>query len=128
MLSISTVLLIIVITAADKHPEAKLPITDYCKYFHYPVEYHKVITYDGYILSLFRIQKKNTIIREGLKPILLQHGLIDSSDTWLINDENKAPGFILANKGYDAWLGNSRGNKHSRAHTRYNPDKDKEFW
>jgi len=55
----------------------------------------------------------------------LQHGLLDSSDTWLINDEDKAPGFLLANKGYDVWLGNSRGNKHSRNHTSLNPDKGK---
>ena len=45
-----------------------------------------------------------------------------------MNDEDKAPAFMLANKGYDVWLGNSRGNKHSRNHTKYNPDKNKEFW
>ncbi len=77
---------------------------------------------------MFRIQRKGSVIREGPKPIILQHGLIDSSDTWLINDEDKAPAFMLANRGYDVWLGNSRGNKHSRNHTKYNPDKNKEFW
>jgi lysosomal acid lipase/cholesteryl ester hydrolase len=51
--------------------------------------------------------------------------LLDSSDTWIINDEDKAPGFILANLDFDVWLGNSRGNKHSRKHIKYNPDKDK---
>jgi gastric triacylglycerol lipase len=35
---------------------------------------------------------------------------------------------MLANAGYDIWLGNSRGNKHSRKHTKYNPDKDAAFW
>lgn len=35
---------------------------------------------------------------------------------------------MLANRGYDVWLGNSRGNKHSLNHTKYNPHKDKEFW
>jgi len=60
--------------------------------------------------------------------VFLQHGLVDSSDTWIINDEAKAPGFILANRGYDVWLGNNRGNKHSRKHVKYNPDKDKAFW
>lgn len=36
--------------------------------------------------------------------------------------------FLLANLGFDVWLGNNRGNKYSRSHLKYNPDKDKEFW
>lgn len=113
---------------AKVHPEAKLPFLEYCKHFNYPAESHDIITEDGYILKVFRVQKKGSVIKSGLKPMILQHGLLDSSDTWLINDEDKAPGFIFANAGYDVWMGNSRGNKHSRRHIKYNPDKDAEFW
>jgi len=35
---------------------------------------------------------------------------------------------MLANIGYDVWLGNNRGNKYSRSHISLNPDKDKNFW
>ena len=91
------------------HPEARLPFMDYCAYYNYPVESHRVTTPDGYILTLFRIQAKYSKIKSGLQPVLLQHGLLDSSDTWIINDESKAPAFFLANRGYDVWLGNNRG-------------------
>ena len=62
------------------------------------------------------------------KVVYLQHGLLDCSDTWIINEESLAPAFTLANRGYDVWLGNSRGNKHSRNHTTLNPNKDDKFW
>lgn len=55
----------------------------------------------------------------------LQHGLVDSSDTWVVNDEELAPGFYLANLGYDVWVGNSRGNRYSHPHL---SPKVKEFW
>jgi len=31
----------------------------------------------------------------------MMHGVLDCSDTFIINEENKAPAFILANAGYD---------------------------
>lgn len=55
------------------------------------------------------------------------HGLLDCSDTFIINDEDKAPAFVLANRGYDVWLANNRGNKHSQDHINLTT-KDKEFW
>ncbi|KAL4480400.1 hypothetical protein ABPG74_020916 [Tetrahymena malaccensis] len=112
------------------HKEAWLETMDYYKYFGYPAENHYVTTSDGYILQIFRIQAKNTQIKQtGLPVVFLQHGLLDNSDTFFINSEDKAPAFILANAGYDVWMGNNRGNRHSRNHTTYNPDTDKEqFW
>ena len=42
------------------------------------------------------------------------HGLLGSSDTFIINDEDKALAFVLANRCYDVWIGNNRGNKHGK--------------
>jgi lysosomal acid lipase/cholesteryl ester hydrolase len=58
----------------------------------------------------------------------LQHGLFDSCDSWVGNYESRSLPFILANRGYDVWLGNNRGNKYSRNHISLNPDKDIKFW
>lgn len=90
------------------------------KYGHNAIQYI-VITEDGYILTIFRIPGKRKI------PILLMHGLADTSDTWVIRG-NSSLAITLANDGYDVWAGNVRGNKYGRNNIYLNPDTDKEFW
>jgi pimeloyl-ACP methyl ester carboxylesterase len=45
-----------------------------------------------------------------------------------MNFPDQSLGYILADAGYDVWLANVRGNYYSRAHIKYNPDRDIEFW
>ena len=65
---------------------------------------------------------------ENQRPVVfLQHGLMDSSFAWINNGPNKSIAFILTDKGFDVWLGNSRGNRYSNKHRKYT-DVSKDFW
>ena len=109
----------------------------------YDPQTHTVITEDGYILHMHRSARpeavtvinycdiKNLYLSRipGSGPtVFMQHGLEDSSATWVLaGPEHGAPGFRLAEAGYDVWLGNFRGNNYARSHVTYKPS-EKEFW
>eukprot|EP01136_Pigoraptor_vietnamica_P039712 Opistho-1_new@10811 len=93
----------------------------------YPVETHTVQTEDGYLLTTFRIPhgKDSTLPRRGA--VLLAHGILDSSATWVLNSATDSLSFVLADKGYDVWLMNARGNDYSQGHVSLKPS-DNAFW
>ena len=68
----------------------------------------------------------------GCQPVILQHGLIDSSYTWLLLDKNHSLVFLLVNNGFDVWLTNTRGNAVSFEHENpkeYDSSKiDSKYW
>jgi pimeloyl-ACP methyl ester carboxylesterase len=124
----------------------------------FKAETHKVITKDGYILAIHRIVNPylKELKRDLKKAVLMQHGFMDSSAGWIMNDDgphaskteqvidevvddvvdpysNRTStvgnniGFELAMRGYDVWLSNLRGNVYSRGHLTLN-SRDKAYW
>jgi pimeloyl-ACP methyl ester carboxylesterase len=81
----------------------------------YVTEEHEVITADGYKLTVFRVNlndaeksKLDATHKKNIgRVVVLQHGLLDSSDGFFWNNE-KSVGFHLLDQGYDIWSPNNR--------------------
>ncbi|XP_026754692.2 lipase 3-like [Galleria mellonella] len=97
-----------------------LNITQLLNKYGYPVEQHEVLSSDGYILTMFRIPSDGPVV-------FVMHGILCSSDDFVTTGPNNGLAYLLADAGYDVWLGNARGNVHSRRHISLSPS-CAEFW
>lgn len=93
----------------------------------YSAESYSVITEDGYMLNIHRIPCGRAGCDGIRQPVFLQHGILASSADWVLSGPEKALGFMLADLGYDVWLGNARGNTYSRHHVSMS-NSDKKYW
>ncbi|RLN60917.1 hypothetical protein BBJ29_008675 [Phytophthora kernoviae] len=121
------------VTEAAVDPDVGKTVVEIVKARGYAIETHQVTTSDRYVLTLYRLPKTYAESQSGAvaaanKPAVhLQHGLLDSSFTFVANFRNQSLAYVLADAGYDVWLGNNRGTTWSREHLDYTTDDDA-FW
>lgn len=110
-------------------PDAFRNISQLIRSRGYPVEEHSVITEDHFILGVQRIPRgRSQRTQAGPKPLVfLQHGLLADASNWVQNYPHNSLGYILADLGFDVWLGNIRGNRYSRRNCYLSPCQRK-FW
>lgn len=113
---------------ASSNEEPDIYMEDLVKSHGYRAESHTVFTADGYVLTVHRILSniKNTSATKN-DAILLHHGLLGSSEDWVLLGPKKALPYILLNANYDVWLTNARGNKYSREHLTKDINDD-DYW
>ncbi|XP_075972022.1 lipase 3-like [Anticarsia gemmatalis] len=94
---------------SDRNSDIYLNSIQLIAKYGYTPEKYTVISRDGYLVDTYRIPSKGP-------PVLLVHGIGDSSDSWLVLGPTKSVAFQLSDLGYDVWLFNARGNKYSKGH------------
>ncbi|XP_032750908.1 tear acid lipase-like protein [Rattus rattus] len=118
------------LNAKPKNPEANMNVSQIISHWGYESEEHEVTTEDGYILLIFRIPRgknENKGSQNSEPVVYLHHGLTVSADYWVLDPPSNCLAFLLADAGFEVWLGNSRGTNNARKHVRLDPD-SKEFW
>ncbi|XP_031240676.1 tear acid lipase-like protein [Mastomys coucha] len=113
----------------DKNPEVKMNVSEIIEYWGYPSEEYEVVTDDGYILPIDRIRhgKDNADSSAPKTVVFCLHGLFSTAGVWVLNPPDNSLAFILADAGYDVWLGSSRGSTWAKKHVTLNTD-SKEYW
>ena len=96
-------------TQAQAEPDTRIPpniTTAACKNAlsqGFACTEYQTTTLDGFVLTLSRVSVPGKPI--STRPVLCQHGLVDTSATWTTGTRNQSLAYVLADAGFDVWLG-----------------------
>jgi len=80
-----------------------------------------VNTPDGFQLTIFRIAEGRNAPAlasgERRPAVFLMHGLLDSAMSFLNGSPEDSLAYVLADAGYDVFMGNARGTRYGRSHS-----------
>lgn len=67
--------------------------------------------------------------RKGARefPVFMMHSLFSSCSDWVLIGRKHGLAYLLADRGYDIWMGNARGTRYSRKHQRLSVTSP-QFW
>ena len=85
-----------------------------------------VVTKDRYVNSIWILASNDPSNRNG-KSVILQHGLLDGSWTWLILGQDSLAK-KLCDEGYRVYLPYVRGTQFSRSHLDYDSSLNSDYW
>lgn len=106
------------------HSLDSFQVRDYALAHGFGYEEHYAITADKHILHLHRIFDPKKLESSHFSPLIIQHGLFQSSGVFVTN-EHDSMAFYFAEQGYDVWLGNNRAVVPGHVEI---SEQDEEYW
>ncbi|GLJ09314.1 hypothetical protein SUGI_0106340 [Cryptomeria japonica] len=85
-----------------------------------------VPTEDGFLLSVQRLTNAKVLTTDK-EPVFLYHGIMQGGEGWVFNEPYQSLSYMLADSGYEVWIGNTRTTLYTFGHKTYKRSDDA-FW